>query len=195
HKEMKVVCTNIGFAMRCAVLCDLFLNKRIGLGPDGSVCVFNSSGSAIEKDFLYKIDQCRCNASQLLRALNGESSRNLSIRHLRSRAYKELESRGILRIEKTLVYKKIVLTDMDVWEKLHKRLLAECRSGKLSMESKVLLTTLNYVNRMESILLQCNEVDAVIVTKIFDDLRLKIKQGHVPDNERLIYSFLGILVK
>lgn len=195
HKEMKIVCTNIGFAMRCVVLCDLSLNKLIGLGTDDTVCALRASDSAIEKEFLYRIEQCHYSVQQLLRALNGELSKDLSIRHLRSRAYKELEGRRIIRIEKTLICKKIILSNMDVWGKIHNRLITECRAGKLSMESKVLLVALNYTNRMESVLLQCSEHDAVSVTSSLGDLRRKITAKQYPASERLIFNILEVLVK
>lgn len=195
HKEMKVVVTSIGLSMRSVILCDLVLRDLIALDSEGVVKTKQSSERELEKEFIYKIGQCRYDVRYLLKALNGELSKELAIKNLRSRVYKEMATRGIIQIHKTFIYKKIVLTDFDAWNTIYSRMIGECRDNSLSTESKVLLVCLNYINRMESLLLQCNEADAACVVGCLADLKQKIRSGIFPREDGLIYSILEGLVK
>lgn len=195
HKEMKVVVTNVGVAMRSTILCDLALGGLAVLGPDGTVKTERAPVRELEKEFVYKIEQCHYDVKHLFRALNGELSKDLAVKNLRSRVYREMAARGIIQIHKTLVYKKIVLTDFEAWNVVYGRLLGECRGNSLSIESKILLVCLNYVNRMESLLLQCNETDAACVMRCLDDTRQRIKSGAFSVEDGLVYRVLEGLVR
>lgn len=189
------MCTRASIALRAVFLCDLALQRLIDLDSSGIVRVMRQSEKDMEEDFIYRIGQCSYAPKQLLRALNGEFSKSLAIKNLRSKLFKELETKRILHVKKALIYNRLILDDFTLWSEIHNRIQDECRSSILSTESKVLLVALNYINRMESLLLQCNEGDAASIIRSLADIQQSILKGAAGKDEKLIFAILENLIK
>ena len=156
HKEMKYMCTNTSIAIRTITLCDLAINNNISLDTQGNVIVSKPSSIEIYKEFVYKIGQCKLNPKKTIKALNGENTSSLGLKQMRSKFYKELETKGIISRKKGAIFNKIILIDLEAFKNIKTRIIEECKANDLSIETKAILISLDYVNRMESILLQCN---------------------------------------
>ena len=195
HKEVKFMCTSSSFALRIACLCDLAINNAIMIGNNNAVKTVKRLDREIEKEFIYRIGQCKLDPKRLVKALNGELDKDLAVKQLRNRVYKELEAKNIIIRNMGTVYNKITLINFDIWEDIHGRILRECRSNQLSIENKVILLALDYINKLESLLLQCNEVDASSVVKNVNECKFKIREGSYEKKDALVYEFLKILIK
>lgn len=195
RKEMRVICTNSSVAIRVAILCDMAADGCLEADSAGAIRVRQQPSREIEAEFAYKISQCSCHPRELLRTLNGESSKELGVAQLRRKLYKEMERRGIIRTNRSVLYNKIVIVNHELWSSVYSTVTEECRSGSLSIETKVLLVTLDYSNRMESLLLQCNESDAGSILRQLKNLKNKIESRMFPEEDRLVYEILACLIK
>lgn len=195
RKEMKVMCTNTSVSVRATILCELALRGLIVADAEGVVRTVRNSDREIEKEFIYKIGQCRYDVRQLLRALNGEMSKELAVKNMRSKIYREMESRNILHRKKTMMYTKVVIDNFEGWSAIYGRMLSECRANALSIENKIILVCLNFIDRLECLLLQCNEADASCVLSSLSDVKAKIRDGVCRQEEKLVFSILGLLLR
>lgn len=194
HKEIKYMCTNTSIAIRTLSLCDLSMNSNIGLNINNNVIVLKPSCIELYKEFIYKLGQSNLDPSKLLKALNGETNDNIGLKNLRSRFCKELEAKGIFKRKKGVLYNKIELINFEAFENVYNRILEECRINDLSLETKSVLIALDYVNRMESILLQCNETDAASIVKNVELSKKTIKEGRYESKYHLVYEFLKVII-
>ncbi|KAI4290976.1 hypothetical protein PAPHI01_0250 [Pancytospora philotis] len=195
YKDMKGIATNVGLALRGVMLSDFALQRLVTLSPEDTVQVQGKTDSAIENEVLYKLSQCRYSPKLALKAVNGELARDLGVKKLRSKVYAELAARGVVRVEKTLIYKKIILVNLDVWQEVYSTLVDECRNGAVSMQTRILLIGLNYINRLETLLVQCNRSDAACIISCLEDSKQRIRENLEAGQRRLVYEFLATLVK
>lgn len=194
RKEMRAVCTGTSVALRVVILCELARRGEIVLNSHGEVVLRSCGKSEIEKEFAEKIALSPAEPRKLIKALNGESKKSLAIRHLRKKVCNEMQIRGILQIKKTILYSKVVLTNNEVWQSIFDEILSECKSGDPSISTIIILIALEYVNRMESLLLQCSETDASTVIKCFEESKEMRFSPGLSANFQLVYQFLNCII-
>ena len=195
RKELRAVCTNTSIALRAVVLCDLAKSGAIRLNSAGRVVLEHRPTRPLECDFAYKISHCDLPPGQLLRALNGEMSKQLAVTQVRKKVYAEMESKQIMHMKKSFLFNKVVLDDSDLWMKLYTAILEEVRMGVLSIGTKVVLIALDYVNSMESLLIQCNETDSKKIISCISELKQEIKAKQCPSTDMIIYDILRSIIR
>lgn len=193
RKEVMYLCTKSSLALRVAGLCDLCIQNVIEL-QDRTVKVVKNIEDCMMKEFVYKISQVSYDPKRIIKCINGEMGSAKGIKNLRNKVYKEMENRSIIKNEKGPVFNKILLRNNDVWQSIFGNITREVSTGSLSTGNIVLLISLDYINSMESILLQCNEVLARSVVNAVNDQKDKIKKKLYPKQDQLLYEFLDFLI-
>lgn len=194
HKEYKIVATSSSIAFRIVCLCDMAIKQIIKYGEDQKVVQTGKAETDIEREFVYKIGMIRLNAYDTAKALNGELSKAMGIKNLKNKIFKEMEVKNIIRIGKGSIFNKIVLTNLDIWNEIHLGIISECRSGG-SLGCKVLLLALDYINKMESLLVLCNESDTKLLVQCLSDFKTDIRERRCKLEDQLVFDFLKVLLK
>lgn len=193
RKEAIYLCTRTSLALRVAVLCQLVLDKEIGL-KDGVVRVIKAPTSSISREFADKITQVSLGPRDLLLHLNGEKGKESGVTHLRKKIYAEMQGRGLIKTNKGMFFNNIKVRNIDVWESIYSGLIYEIQNNCISKESSVLLLGLNYVNMMDSFLIQCNETTASLAIERFAELKNRVHEKQYRHEDALLYQFLALLI-
>lgn len=194
HKEYKIVATSSSMAFRIVCLCDMAIKQIIKYGEDQKVVQTGRAETDIEREFVYKIGILKLNALDTVKALNGEISKTMGIKNLKNKIFKEMEVKNIIRISKGSIFNKIVLTNLDIWNEIYTGIISECKSGA-SLGCKIILLALDYINKMESLLVLCNESDTKLLSESLSDFKIQIKEKRCKPEDQLIFDFLKILLK
>lgn len=193
HKEYKIIATSSSLSFRVVCLCDMAI-KNIIKEQEGMVVQCATPATDIEKEFIYKIGLAKNNARDTVRALNGEISKSLGIKSLKSKIFKEMETRNMIKVSKGTIYNKIILSNLDLWNEIHNGIVIECRDGA-TLETKILLVALDHINKMESFLLLCNEKDSQIVLRCLSEFKTDLQENRFKKGEELIFNLLRCLIK
>lgn len=193
RKEAMYLCTRSSLALRIAILCELSTENILEL-ENGTVKVVRAPERSISKDFVHKISDIRLNPRDLLEYLNGERGKLSGIENLRKRIYSEMQARGLIRVSKGVVFNKIRIQNADMWQSIFEKIVYEVQNSCMSKESTILLMCLNYVNMMESLLLQCNESTASLVMHQVSETKKRIQNKQYAPEDALMYQFLSFMV-
>lgn len=193
RKEVMYLCTKSSLALRVVGLCDLCIQNAIEL-QGRTVKVVRNIEDCVLKEFVYKISQVSYDPKRIVKYINGEVGSTRGIRNLRNKIYKEMESRSIIKSVKGPVFNKIFLKNSDIWQSIFGNITREVNAGFLSTGSIVLLISLDYMDHMESVLLQCNEVLARSVVNAVNSQKDRIKKKLYPKEDELLYEFLDLLI-
>lgn len=193
RKEVMYLCTRSSLALRVAGLCDLCIQNVIEL-QNRTVKVVKNIEDCMLKEFVYKISQMSYDPKRVIKCLNGEMGSSRGIKSLRNKIYKEMENRNIIKSERGPVFNKILLKNNNAWEGIFECLTREVATGSLSARSIVLLISLDYVNHMESVLLQCNEALARSIVNAVKEHKDRIRKKMYPKQDQLLYEFLDFLI-
>lgn len=192
RKEAMYLCTRSSLALRIVILCELTLDKVIEL-RDGAVQVVKAPGNAILREFADKIAQISLGPRDVLAHLNGEKGKQTSVDGLRKKIYAEMRAQGLIKTSKGLVFNKIKMQNVDVWQRVYDSLIYEVQNNSISKESVVLLLGLDYINMMESLLLQCNESTAAQVVQRVSEIKKRVQSKQYGQEDALLYQLLSLL--
>jgi len=192
RKEMMYLCTRSSLALRIAGLCDLCLQNAIELN-NNNVKVLKNVEDNVLKEFIYAISDTAYDPKKLVKALNGEM-RQGGIKNLRNKVYKEMAKRNLIKTSKMTVYKKIIVQNDEMWQLINSSIAEEIKIDCLSTRNIVLLMCLDYVNKMESILIANNETVAKLIVDFVKAQKDKIIKRQYSQDEELIYEFLRFLI-
>lgn len=193
RKEMMYLYTKSSLAMRIAGLCDLCLLNVIEL-DHSTVKVVKGTEDPILKEFVYAISQKPYDPKKLVKSLNGELTKSNGIKNLRNKVYKEMSKRNLVKTNKVPVYNRIILQNDEAWESIYRNIVDEASLNYFSTKNVVLLICLDYIDKMESILLQSNEKTADFIVKTVEKYKDIIKKKLYSPNDELIYEFLKTLI-
>lgn len=164
RKEVMYLCTRSSLALRIISLCEMAINKEI-VYNDNVIVVQKASSINIYRDFQQSISEVKFNSKHLIKFLNGEKTLLTGLKDLRNKVYKEMEARGLIKIKKGLMFNKIILNRNDIWQNIFDKIVYEATNKSLSLHTIALLNALNYINGLETLLLQCNEATACILVE------------------------------
>lgn len=192
RKEVMYLCTRSSLALRVVGLCELSIGNAID-SVDGIVLVLKSPETNILKEFSYSVSQVKFDYKRLVKYLNGEKGNKSGIKDLRSKIYKEMESRGLIKIKKGMVFNKISLNSIEIWQDIFNKIVHESESKCLSRETTALLVALNYIDGLESLLLQCSESVASALVESLDSIKGLLESRGASENNKLFYEILSVL--
>ncbi|ELA42667.1 uncharacterized protein VICG_00419 [Vittaforma corneae ATCC 50505] len=193
RKEALYLCTRSSLALRIAILCELSVEHVLEL-RNGVVKVIKAPERNISKDFAHKISEISLNPRDLLEYLNGERGRLAGVENLRKKIYSEMQSKGLIRVSKGVIFNKIRIQNADIWQNIYEKIIYEVQNSRISKESIILLTCLNYVNTMESLLLQCNESTASLIVQQMSEIKKRIQNKQYAPEDSLMYQFLSFMI-
>lgn len=192
RKEFLFLCTRTSYALRVAALCDLYLLDCLELSGE-VVKVVKGVENNLLKEFLNKIALVSYEPKKLVKGLNGEVKPSVTIGDFRNKIYKEMVLQNLIKKNKTLIYNKIILSNNNIWEDIFKLIIQESEEEFFSLNSIAILICLNYINGMESLLLQCNETQGRVIVKKVYEIEEQIAKKTYPQHHKLFYEFLGVL--
>lgn len=195
RKEIRHMCGPTSLAIRVMLLYEMAKKGHLAIDHTGCVVCKAVPYNDIYKAIYYKVAECRFPPDALLKCLNGEKSKDLGVTGLRKTIYKDMESKRIIHVKKSVVYTKIVIEDIEMWRSVFSAVVAECKSGKPSTETLAILLAINFVNRMESILLQCNQTDSEQIVSLVSEFKNRVVNKVYDDENRLIFEILRPLAK
>ena len=194
HKETKYLCSSTSVAYRVAGLCDLAINKYIEV-RSGQVNVIKSHNNPILNDFLIKIAQVNGNPIDVIKSLNGEKRKENSIKNLKTKLYKEIDKYDVIIKEKGYFQNKIILKDNEVWKKIFDDVVDQCINNRISLDTKVLLLCLEYINDLHDILIHLPKVKADHVLNAIAEVRSELINNSFSKVDELVYSFMKYLCR
>lgn len=194
RKEMLFLCTKSSLALRIVILCDLTIQNNIEM-KNGIVKVIKGTEGKIRNEFLQKISQISYNPKDTFKFLNGEKNGSKGILGLRKSIYLEMETYKLIEIKKGHLFNRIKILNHDCWKSILEKIVYEIQNNTLTRETIILLLGLNYVDRLEAILLQCNETIAKMIVDQVKYIKERISKKQYPENDQLMYRFLEILEK
>ncbi|KAL6121601.1 hypothetical protein NUSPORA_01448 [Nucleospora cyclopteri] len=194
HKESKYLCSATSIGYRVAGLCELAIHGNIEMSQNAVIVVKNHN-NPILNDFTIKIAQSKLPPLELIKSLNGEKKKINSVKHLKSRLYKEITGLNYVNREKGMLNNKISIKNNEVWKKLFDKIVSECVRKKATLETRILLLCLEYINNMQDILTHCSgdTINSVIETMI--ETRTKLLNNTFSPEEALCYNFMKFLCK
>jgi len=192
RKEVMYLCTRSSLALRIVILCELALDKVIEL-RDGKVHVAKAPANAILREFTDRIAQVSLGPRDMLAHLNGEKGKQTGVDGLRRKIYAEMRAQGLIKTSKGFFFNKIRIQNMDVWQHIYDRLIHEVQNNSLSREGVVLLLGLEYINMLESLLLQCNEGTAAQIVQQVREIKKRVQSKQYGQEDTLLYQLLNLL--
>lgn len=193
RKELMYLCTKSSLALRVSILCELAIDNLIEL-KNGMVEVVRISEKPILNEITRRVSEVKMNPVDLLKYLNGEHGKLSGMKNLRKKTYSEMQGRGLIRVTKKLMVNKIAIQNTDAWHNILEKIVYEVQSKKVSKETIVLLMTLNYINGMESLLIQCNETVAGLIVQQVEEIKQRVQDRQFLTEDGLMYQFLSIVM-
>lgn len=193
RKEVMYLCTKSSLALRVICLCEMVINKEIECKND-AIVVTKAANSTISRNFQQSISQVKLDCKHLVKYLNGETAIASGVKDLRNKIYKEMESRGLIKIKKGVMFNKILLNKHETWQLIFNKVIGEVTNKNLSLSTIAILSALDYINGLESLLLQCNEAAAKLVIEAVKEISRERDSNQSTEN-RLFYDLLAILKK
>lgn len=194
RKEMLFLCTKSSLALRIVILCDLFIQNNIEM-KNGTVKVVKGTEGKIRNEFLQKISQVSFSPKDTFKYLNGEKNGLKGITGLRKSIYLEMETHRLIEIKKSHLFNKIKILNHDCWKTILEKIVDEAQNNRLTKETIVLLLGLNYVDRLEAVLLQCSETVAKMIVDQVNQIKERMVKRQYSESDQLMYKFLEILEK
>lgn len=194
HKESKFTCSATSVAYRVACLCDLSITGHIELRGE-KVCVVKSHSDPLMNEFLIKIAQINGAPSEIIKQVNGEKKKENGIKHLKKKLYKEINSTNVIQRERGILKNKIVLKDNETWKRIFDHCINDCLDGRPSINTRVLLICLEYINQLHDVVVQLPTEKTNIVHDIMQQTRREIVDGTYKKSEELPFLFMKYLVK
>lgn len=175
-----------------------FIN--INVHNDNKLPINNSTGyssvlTAIENEFLYKISQCRISSNELLATMSGEMGKDAGVQHIRSRIFKEMESKGLAQIKKRVDGTKLQIKASDIRLSIYTSFIEDCKNNNLNIRCKILIILLHYLDRLDYVHLQSNRENIEIIDKALYNIKKDILEKKYKNEEKLIFDILYCIVK
>lgn len=194
RKEIKYVCTKSSLALRATILCELALENMIVL-DNGIVKTAKGASWGLFQEFTNMIAEESLSPQDLLLYANGDKRNSKGIKNLRKKVYLQMAQKGYITLNKGKIFSKIELKNIELSNKIQERIVYETRSNNISNQTKAILIALDYINEMESFLLQCDEPTREKVVENVDSVKNMIKRKEYSKKDALFYQFLGALLK
>ncbi|KAI5149080.1 hypothetical protein ENBRE01_0690 [Enteropsectra breve] len=155
-----------------------------------SVVVVGKTGRTLENEFLTKIELKRYGIKDLLKALNGEKRKEMGIKNLRRKIYREMRMCGLISIEEGVAQNKIIINDQEAWKNVYRKIMEECRSKQLSIETKILILSLKKINNMESLVVHAKGSDIPLLYEAAKNIKSSINVRAMNKAERLVNEII-----
>jgi len=157
--------------------------------------IYREGETELEKEIINKMRNVKGDIKDWFKALNGEKEKEVFVKNFRKKVYRDMESRGLIRVKKGLAMNKIILVDQETWGRVIEEIINECERKILRYETIVLLVLINYVNQLESLRVHCNIQNQRNINEAVENAIGKIKGGMAGNEiERNIFGLLrGIL--
>ncbi len=190
RKEISMVCTSTSLVLRITILCKMALDGCIELDENNFVILKKEPSNAIEKEFMYRISEKKMPINKLLKNLNGEYKKRESITHLRAKVYADMEMKKLIKFKNGSIFNNIIVENMDLWHDIFLKLVEDVNNNAIEIETEIILMGLDYVNKMQEVLMQCNEKSSENLIKAIKAIKEKIKNRKYPQEKKLIYKLL-----